>query len=64
VWHWKQADLVFVSVVGGVLSFGLVKIGIGAEGFVGLGLAGSAYALAVGGYLFHAELLGWLGKKA
>ena len=64
VWHWKQADLVFVSVVGGVLSFGLVKIGIGAEGFVGLGLAGSAYAVAVGGYLFHAELLGWLGKKA
>jgi len=64
VWHWKQADLVFVSVVGGVLSFGLVKIGIGADGFVGLGLAGSAYAVAVGGYLFHAELLGWLGKKA
>jgi len=50
--------------VGGVLSFGLVKIGIGADGFVGLGLAGSAYAVAVGGYLFHAELLGWLGKKA
>ncbi len=64
VWHWKQADLVFVSVVGGVLSFGLVKIGIGAEGFMGVGLAGSAYAVAVGGYLFHTELLGWLGKKA
>lgn len=63
VWHWKQADLVFVTLVGGALVFGLVKIGIGAEGFIGLGLAGSAYALAVGGYLFHAELMDWLGKK-
>jgi O-antigen/teichoic acid export membrane protein len=63
VWHWKQADLVFVSVVGGVLSFGLVKIGIGADGFAGLVWAGLAYAVAVGGYLFHGELMGWLGKK-
>jgi O-antigen/teichoic acid export membrane protein len=63
VWHWKQADGVFVTLVGGVLSFGLMKVGIGASGFVGLVWAGLAYSVAAGGYLFHGELLAWLGKK-
>ena len=52
-----------MSVVGGILSFGLVKIGIGADGFAGLVWAGLAYAVAVGWYLFHGELMGWLEKK-
>lgn len=63
VWQWKQADTLFIAIVGGVLGFGLVKTGIGLDGFVGLLIAGLAYVVAVGGYLFHQELLGWLDKK-
>lgn len=63
VWQWKQADTLFIAIVGGVLGFGLVKTGIGLDGFTGLLIAGLAYAVAVGGYLFHQELLGWLDKK-
>jgi O-antigen/teichoic acid export membrane protein len=64
VWQWKQADVVFITLMGGVLCFGLMKIGIHAEGFVGLVWAGLAYAVAVGGYLFHGELLGLVSKKS
>ena len=63
VWHWKQADGLFITLVGGVLSFGFMKTGIGADGFAGLVWAGLAYAVAVGGYLFHGELLGFVSKK-
>jgi O-antigen/teichoic acid export membrane protein len=63
VWHWKQADGLFITLVGGVLSFGFMKTGIGADGFAGLVWAGLAYAVAVGGYLFHGELLGLVSKK-
>ncbi len=56
VWHWKQADGLFITLVGGVLSFGFMKTGFGADGFAGLVWAGLAYAVAVGGYLFHGEL--------
>lgn len=63
IWHWKQADGLFITLVGGVLSFGFMKTGIGADGFAGLVWAGLAYAVAVGGYLFHGELLGLVSKK-
>jgi O-antigen/teichoic acid export membrane protein len=63
VWHWKQADGLFITLVGGVLSFGFMKTGIGVDGFTGLVWAGLAYAVAVGGYLFHGELLGFVSKK-
>lgn len=63
VWHWKQADGLFITLVGGVLSFGFMKTGIGVDGFAGLVWAGLAYAIAVGGYLFHGELLGLVSKK-
>ncbi|MFM2335601.1 MAG: hypothetical protein RIS91_1604 [Bacteroidota bacterium] len=63
VWHWKQADGLFITLVGGVLSFGFMKTGIGVDGFTGLVWAGLAYAVAVGGYLFHGELLGLVSKK-
>ncbi|NBU04092.1 MAG: hypothetical protein EBT60_07305 [Bacteroidetes bacterium] len=63
VWNWKQADTVFITVVGGVLGFGLVKLGIQMDGFKGLILAGIAYAVAVGSYLFRDEVLGWIAKR-
>ena len=63
IWHWKQADGLFITLVGGVLSFGFMKTGIGADGLTGLVWAGLAYAVAVGGYLFHGELLGLVSKK-
>jgi O-antigen/teichoic acid export membrane protein len=63
VWHWKQADGLFITLVGGVLSFGFMKTGIGVDGFAGLVWAGLTYAVAVGGYLFHGELLGLVSKK-
>jgi O-antigen/teichoic acid export membrane protein len=58
IWQWKQADTVFVSILGGLLGFGLVKLGIQLEGFLGLMIAGVAYVIAVGFYLFHDEILG------
>ena len=64
IWQWKHADTVFITLVGGVLVFGIIKTAIHIEGLAGLLGAGMAYAVAVGGYLFHAELIALLGKKS
>jgi len=55
IWQWKQADGVFLTILGGIFCFGLVKLGIQLEGFLGLMIAGVAYVIAVGFYLFHDE---------
>jgi O-antigen/teichoic acid export membrane protein len=62
IWQWKQADAVFVTIIGGLLGFGLVKLGIELEGFLGLIIAGVAYVVAVGFFLFHDEILGRFSK--
>ena len=61
--RWGHQRALSITLVGGVLSFGFMKTGIGADGFAGLVWAGLAYAVAVGGYLFHGELLGLVSKK-
>lgn len=55
VWQWKQANALFVTLFGGALLFGLMKIGLGADGIAGLIGACAIYTALVGGILFRPE---------
>jgi len=63
VWHRSQSNLVFLTLLGGVLAFGLTKTIVGTDDIAGLVVAGLVYVVTVGGFLFNLELLKLVSER-